>query len=108
LTALAREFDKALLDITLVGSEPIFGISKKDWKNLEFPLLHDPATHPNRFNLLDIAYYYNQPKNSDPEINCAAHHDPGLWSLSIFQNNPGSSTRTRLLHGSIVKFSSIL
>jgi hypothetical protein len=92
LVQLSKEFDTILSNLVKATSESIFQLQLSRWQEYHFPSLHNPADHPNRFNLLDIAYYLNQPPDDsrpNPESNCAAHHDPGLFSLSIFQSAPG-------------------
>jgi len=90
---LSNEFDDTLARLVKATSEPIFHLQENDWKQKEFPFLHDPTDHPNRFNMLDVAYYKNAespPANAQlPTQNCVAHHDPGLISLSIYQSSPG-------------------
>ena len=44
-----------------------------------------------RFNLIDAAFYKNQ--EQVPDLNCIAHYDPGLFSLSVFQTLPGKHLR---------------
>lgn len=90
---LATALDTALIQVSRVLNEPLF-YSYVDHlgDGYELPLLLRDKEEKRQggvpsFALLEAAYYDNT--DASKTENCAAHYDPGLFSLNVLSNEAG-------------------
>ena len=87
LKNLINTIDKIMYSISLILSPTLFPNLINDAQKLDIPLFHKQ----NPWGMFDVAKYHND--GSRTELNCKAHYDPGLLSLSLRSTQPGLQLR---------------
>jgi len=94
LDFLTTTMDKLALNLAKILTTQLFESDPEVFgQTWSIPLL----TYDRPFGLLDIAHYFNAQDKFEtsahpdlpPEMNCSAHHDPGLISLSFVSKGSG-------------------
>jgi len=72
-------------------AQPFFGLSPQEAaEKLDLPLILPEKDDSPHFGMVDVAFYHNYVEQKDrPPMNCIAHYDPGLLSLSVTQTYEG-------------------
>ena len=83
LKNLINTIDKIMYSISLILSPSLFPNLLTDGQKLNIPLFN----MKNQWGMFDVAKYHNNGLRSD--LNCRAHYDPGLLSLSLRSTQPG-------------------
>jgi hypothetical protein len=91
MNELASSMDTVLYHVSSVLCGPLFGAALMELgAKHQLPLLTSGSDDDQRvpaFALLEAAYYDS--KVSSRIESCAAHYDPGLFSLNVLSNQPG-------------------
>jgi len=80
-----------MIQIVDAIAKPFFGLSPAEVaKKLDIPLILPENDKTPHFGMVDIACYHNKVDQKErPPMNCVAHYDPGILSLSVIQTNEG-------------------
>lgn len=83
LKNLIHTIEKIMYSLSLILAPSLFPNFITDVQKLDIPLFN----MKNQWGMFDVAKYYNNGLRTD--LNCRAHYDPGLLSLSLRSTQPG-------------------
>jgi hypothetical protein len=89
---LVNAIEQYMVKVVEAIANPFFGFSPEEaGKKLDIPLILPENDESAHFGMVDIACYHNKQEREEetPEMNCVAHYDPGLLSLSVIQTSEG-------------------
>jgi len=88
---LVNAIEQHMIKIVDAIATPFFGLSTEEVaKKLDIPLILPENDETAHFGMVDIACYHNKVNQKErPPMNCVAHYDPGILSLSVIQTNEG-------------------